>query len=274
MHHIAAGILKRIRLSAHKKLDTLYAGKYRSAFKGNGILFESLREYAYGDEIKSIDWNVSARTGKLHVREYIEERELSIVLALDMSSSMSFGSTRIKRDALLEFAAIILQLAETNSDAVSLALFTDSIELFTRPKKGPGCAIRALDRIIAHTPGSSGTDVSAAADFLARILKKRSIVFLVSDFLDAPADKSLKLLSRRHDLIPVRITDVAERGLSYSGIIECIDSETGAAVAADGLDGIPQMADSGYLDISLPGDVLDCTLEYFERRRRRKRTRW
>ena len=135
MSSSAGGLLKKINIKVKRKLNTVYSGKYRSAFKGNGILFESLREYNFGDEIKSIDWNVSARSGKLHVREYTEERELNFVIACDVSASMNFGSSVQKAEAALEFAAVILKLAEYNNDSVSAALFFFFFEYFFKPKK-------------------------------------------------------------------------------------------------------------------------------------------
>lgn len=276
MSSSAGGLLKKINIKVKRKLNTVYSGKYRSAFKGNGILFESLREYNFGDEIKSIDWNVSARSGKLHVREYTEERELNFVIACDVSASMNFGSSVQKAEAALEFAAVILKLAEYNNDSVSAALFSDSVEYFFKPKKGSRFAQRILDKMMNFSPKSRHTDVNELCRFLNNTLKKRSIVFIISDFLDDSFDRNLKILARRHQLIPVKVSDVSEKLIPFGGIIEFRDSESGEQSISDGI--VPFDSDEfkyfSVLDISTDEDPLSSTVKYFEKRNKGKVSRW
>ena len=206
-------LLKKIRLQPSRKLNTLFMGEYHSAFKGHGLSFDAVREYQYGDDVRSIDWNVSARMRHLFVKEYIEERELSVVLMIDMSGSTEFGSGQRKRDLILEVAALFLNLAQINNDRVSVCLFTDRIERFIRPKKGRKFILKVLDEILKCRPASRKTDISGAIDFIQRVLKKRSIVFIISDFLD-PDDSfilKMKLLARKHDIIPVQVSDPLEK---------------------------------------------------------------
>lgn len=274
MKRVALEILKKIKLSGHRKLNTVYSGKYRSAFRGNGILFDNLREYEAGDEVKSIDWNVSAKAGRLYVREYSEERELNVVLALDVSRSMNFGTSGLKKERLHEFAAVILQLAQYNKDSVSIALFSDRIEWFHKAKKGSGNSLLMLEKIMSFRPDGRETNVAKVCEYLNRILKKRSVVFLVSDFFDSSFDRDMKILSRRHQLIPVRIRDKAESGFRYSGIVELLDMETSSVAFASGSalpDGV-EIKDA--LDISTDDDVLSSVVKFFEKRNRRKVRRW
>ncbi len=231
------GLLRKIKLQSRRKLNTLFVGEYRSAFKGMGLAFDSVREYNFGDDVRSIDWNVSARMNHLFVKEFIEERELSVVLLVDISGSQDFGSARAKRDLLLETVTLFLYLAQMNNDTVTVILFTDTVEKIIRPRKGRKYILKVLDEIMKHEPRSRGTDISVAVDAARRILKKRSIIFVLSDFLDDSGDFALKLriLARRHDIIPVQLSDPLEKEMKFFGLTEFVDLETGKVFLSDAL---------------------------------------
>ncbi|TFH42421.1 MAG: DUF58 domain-containing protein [Chrysiogenales bacterium] len=217
-------LFKKIRLQPGKKINTLFMGEYHSAFRGHGLSFDSVREYQYGDDVRSIDWNVSARMHNLFVKQYIEERELSVVLMIDMSGSTEFGGGRRKRDLILETAALFLNLVQVNNDRVSVCLFTDRVERYIRPRKGRKFVLKVLDEILKCEPGSRKTDISGAIDFIRRVLKKRSIVFIISDFLDTGGFLlKMKLLARKHDVIPVQVSDPLEKEAQFFGLTEFLD---------------------------------------------------
>ncbi|HPI90556.1 MAG TPA: DUF58 domain-containing protein [Spirochaetota bacterium] len=266
-------LLKKIKLQSRRKLNTLFMGEYRSAFKGMGLAFESVREYNFGDDVRSIDWNVSARMNHLYVKEFVEERELSVVLMVDVSGSQEFGSARTKRDLLLETVTLFLYLAQMNNDSVTVILFSDSVEKVIKPLKGRKYILKVLDEIMKHEPGSRGTDISAAVDTARRILKKRSIVFVISDFLDESGDFSLKLrlLSRKHDIIPVQISDPLEKEMKFFGLTEFVDLETGKVLLSDSLPEKGNLpAPAGFETIMLNTDegIEMPILKYFEKRNR------
>jgi len=268
-------ILKKIRLETGKKIDTMFSGTYRSAFKGYGLLFESVREYISGDDVRNIDWNVSARMNHLYVREYIEERELSIVLMVDISASTQFGLRRTKSDVTLEFVTLMLYLAQMNNDRISLLLFSDRVEKFIRPRKGRKFVLKVLDEIINTCPQGRGTDISCAVDFLNRVMKKRSIVFAVSDFMDRNGEymNRLKLLSRKHDVIPVQVYDPLEKGMLLPGLTELYDLESGKSFFSDYSFYSKDLPDTGFagsLRLSTSEPIEKAVLTFFEKRRKGK----
>ena len=171
-------LLKKIKILMGKKLNSLFVGEYHSAFKGYGLSFDNVREYQYGDSIRNIDWNVSARMNHLYIKEYIEERELSVVLMVDVSGSFDFGSKRSKRDVMLEIVTLFLYLSQMNNDRVSVLLFSDKVEKFIPPKKGRKFILKVLDEIIMCKPESRKTNLSVAIDFVRRMQKKRSVDFV------------------------------------------------------------------------------------------------
>ncbi len=240
-------LLKKIRLETGKKINTLFAGEYRSAFRGYGLSFDAVREYIPGDEVRNIDWNVSARMNHLYVKEYIEERELSVVLMVDVSGSADFGVRRRKRDVILEFLTIMLYLAQMNNDRISVILFSDRIEKFIRPGKGRKFVLKVLDEAAGLTPVSRGTDISSAIDFMQKVMKKRSIVFIISDFLDASDDYllRLRLVSRKHDVIPVQVYDPMEQAMNFFGLTEYLDLETGKTFLSDSIPAVMDLPDTG-----------------------------
>jgi len=230
-------LLKKIQLLISKKLNTLFVGEYHSAFKGHGLEFDNVREYQYGDDIKNIDWNVSARMNNLYIKEYIEERELSIVLMVDISRSLYFGSQKSKKEVLLEMVTFLLYLAQMNNDRASVLLFSNLAEKYLTPQKGRKFILKVLNEIIHYTPQNKGTNIAAGINFLQRVLKKRSVIFILSDFLDVKEDYLLKLrlLSRKHDIIPIQISDPLEKEMKFFGLTEFLDLETGKVFLSDSL---------------------------------------
>ncbi|PKL43562.1 MAG: DUF58 domain-containing protein, partial [Candidatus Riflebacteria bacterium HGW-Riflebacteria-2] len=208
---------------------------YRSIFKGRGIEFAGIREYYRGDEFRAIDWKVSARSGNLHVREHIEERELQVVVALDLSASMAFGSgSREKRESAVEFAAAICLAAERNNDRAGVCLFTDAVEKFVHPAKGRTHVLRLIRDLLYFIPQHRGTDLKVPLDYLNMTLSRRSVVFLVTDALRIGSiERELRIAAARHDFILVLVRDPRERLLPDVGLIEIADPETGDEMIID-----------------------------------------
>lgn len=234
---LAKDLIKRIRRiqirTSHLVSDAL-AGQYHSAFKGRGMEFEEVRPYQVGDEIRTIDWNVSARIGEPHVKLFREERELTVMLAVDLSGSQSFGTNRqLKRELLAEIAATLAFSAIRNNDKVGLICFTDRVEKFVPPRKGPRHVLRIIRELLALKPKGRGTSVGPAIEELNRVLRKRAVVFVLSDFMDEGFDRSLRAARRRHDVIPVVIGDRREDELPNIGLVEFTDSETGRRTVID-----------------------------------------
>ena len=226
--------VKLIELRTRGLVNTLFSGEYQSVFKGQGMEFSEVREYAPGDEYRMIDWNVSARMGHPYVKKYAEERELTVLFAVDLSGSEQFGTRgRFKADVAAEIAAVIAMAAIKNNDRVGLLLFTDRVEKFVPPKKGRRHALRLIRDLLAFEPEGRGTDLAVALDYLGRIQRHRAIIFLVSDFLDDGYEKSLKVVSRRHDLVAITISDPTERRIPDVGYLELVDAESGQYVVLD-----------------------------------------
>ncbi|OQA05249.1 MAG: hypothetical protein BWY66_02616 [bacterium ADurb.Bin374] len=221
--------IRHIEIRTRHLVDSVYAGGYRSIFKGRGIEFAGIREYSRGDEYRSIDWRVTARTGDLHVREHIEERELQMAVALDLSASMSFGTgSREKRETAVEFAAAMAMAADRNNDRVGICLFTDRVEKFVPPAKGRTHVLRLIRDLMYTLPENKASDARPALAFLNHSLRRRSIVFLVTDGISLPAmERELRITAARHDLILVLVEDQRERAMPDVGLIELEDPETG-----------------------------------------------
>lgn len=235
-------VAKKVRLieiQTDQAVDDVLAGEYSSVFKGSGMEFEEVREYAPGDEIRSIDWNVTARMGKPFVKRYVEERELTIWFLVDLSASGSFGSrSQLKSETAAEFCALLAFAAIRNNDKVGLVVFTDRVELSIAPSKGRTHVLRLIRELLRFAPQGRGTDLGTALEYLGRVTHKRGVVFLVSDFLTpAPlaqeGGKRLRILARRHDLVAVVVGDARERELPNVGLIELEDAETGERVLLD-----------------------------------------
>lgn len=240
--------VRRIEIATNRQVSDAIAGAYHSIFKGQGMDFEEAREYQPGDEIRSIDWNVTARTGKAHVKKYREERELTMMLAVDLSGSGSFGSDKqSKRELEAEIASVLAFSAARNGDKVGLALFTDEIELIIPPRKGRSHILRLIREILYFKPKRVGTDISKALDGINKLLKRRAIVVLLSDFLQGPNGelpnpakrasdpvfKALDITNRRHDLVCINVYDDREMELPSIGNIVLEDSETGEIIELD-----------------------------------------
>jgi uncharacterized protein (DUF58 family) len=230
--------IRSIEIRTSRMVSDVLAGQYRSAFKGRGMEFEEVRPYMFGDDVRSIDWNVSARAGEPHVKVFREERELTVMLAVDLSRSLAMGTrSELKRELVAEIAATLAFSAIRSNDRVGMLLFTDRIEAIVPPKKGARHVLRIVRDLLAFTPQGRGTDIARALDELNASLSKRTVVCVISDFL-APAqakpwEGALARLRRRHDVIPIIVTDARERELPDVGIIDLEDLETGEVRAYD-----------------------------------------
>ncbi len=221
--------IKTKRLSRH-----LFLGEYHSAFKGRGMSFSEVRAYQYGDDVRHIDWNVSARTRQPFVKVFEEERELTVMLLLDMSGSSAFGATsQVKRDFQNEIAALLAFAAIKNNDKVGVLFFSDAVEYFIPPQKGRKHILRIIRELVDFAPKHKGTDIGQALEYLHNILKKRCIGFLISDFAAEGYDHALRVASRRHEIIGVQVIDPIEQELPRAGLIHTMDPETGAKVWID-----------------------------------------
>jgi uncharacterized protein (DUF58 family) len=236
---ISSDVLRRIRrieLRTRKLVNEAFAGAYHSAFKGRGIEFDTIRPYEPGDDVRLIDWNVTARTGDAFIRQYVEERELTVMLLLDTSASCLFGSTsRSKRDLAAEVAAVLAYSAINNNDKVGLVLFSDCTELYVPPQKGRNHILRLIRDLLTAQPSHKETDIAAALRMASRSLKRRSIIFLLSDML-APVDTyatELSLLAYHHDVMVLIFSDPLERNLPDIGLARMEDAETGQLIWID-----------------------------------------
>ena len=229
-----AEILKKIRtleIKTRGLVETVFAGNYHSVFKGRGMNFEDVREYQPGDEIRAIDWNVTARLGNAFVKEFTEERELTVMLIVDVSASGNFGSTtQSKRELAAEVACLLAFSAIRNNDKVGLILFTDRVELFIPPKKGRSHTLRLIREILFFEPVGRGTDAALALDYLNKLVTRRAVVFFISDFQTPDFSHALAISGRRHDFIAVRVEDEREQVLPNVGIITLEDAETGEQI--------------------------------------------
>lgn len=223
--------IRRIELRTRRLVNSMFAGQYHSVFKGRGMNFEEVREYAPGDEIRSIDWNVTARMNAPYIKKYTEERELTVMLLVDVSASGIFGSVQLsKRELAAEVASILAFSAINNNDKVGLILFTDRIELFIPPKKGRLHTLRLIREMLYFEPEGRGTDLAGALDYLNLVVSRRSVVFMISDFLAPDFTKALTVSSKRHDLVAMPVIDKGESELPNVGIITLEDAETGEQI--------------------------------------------
>ncbi len=226
--------VRRIHIIANRMVDDLFAGEYHSAFRGRGMEFDEVREYQPGDDIRTIDWNVTARMGVPFVKRFVEERELTVIFVVDLSASGSFGSVqKLKNEAAAELTALLAFAAVKNNDKVGLIVFTDTVEMFIPPKKGVTHVLRVIRELLAFEPRQAQTDIAAALDYLGRVTKKRAVVFLISDFLGSDYERPMRTLARRHDVIAVSVTDPRELAMPDVGLLELEDAETGERVTID-----------------------------------------
>jgi uncharacterized protein (DUF58 family) len=228
--------IRHIEIRTKRLVNDSFAGEYHSIFKGRGMEFEEVRPYQPGDDIRTIDWNVTARTGEPYVKRFVEERELTVMLMVDASASENFGSVqRFKRELAAELTAVLSFAATTNNDRVGLLIFTDRVELFIPPRKGRKHVLRLLRELLAFEPQHTGTDIKLALDAVNHVMKRRGIVFLVSDFMAVPESyrTAMAVTHRRHDLIAVDLHDPLESSMGSVGLLALEDLETGEVAWVD-----------------------------------------
>jgi uncharacterized protein (DUF58 family) len=234
---IPAEMLKKVQaleIQLKSLVNDIFSGEYHSVFKGRGMEFAEVREYAPGDDIRSIDWNVTARLGYPYVKKFTEERELTVIVAVDLSASGAFGSgSQFKRDLATEVCSILAFSAVRNNDKVGCLLFSDDVELFIPPQKGKQHVLRVIRELLYFKPQSKGTNLGNAIQFLSRVLKRKAVVFLVSDFMDPDFETPISVVSRRHDVVPIVVTDALEEDLPDAGLVELEDAETGEVQLVD-----------------------------------------
>jgi len=226
--------VKQIEVSTRSVVNEVFSGEYHSVFKGRGMEFAEVREYQIGDDVRTIDWNVSARSGHPFVKVFEEERELTVMMMVDVSSSGNFGTAeQFKREIAAELSAVLAFSAIKNNDKVGLMIFSDKIEKFNPPRKGKKHVLRVIREILFYKPQDSSTDLNIALEYLSRIIKRKSTVFLISDFLTENFEKALHVANRKHDIIAISITDPREVSLPDVGLIDLVDAESGENIAID-----------------------------------------
>lgn len=226
--------IRRIEIKTSRMVSDVFAGQYHSVFKGMGIEFEEVREYQPGDEIRSIDWNVTARMGHPFVKKFVEERQLTVMLLMDASGSSFFGTKgQLKSELAAELCSVLAYSAIKNNDRVGLIIFSDRIEKFIPPRKGSRHVLRVIREVLFHKPQGKKTDIRCALDYLNNVLRKKTVSFLISDFLGCEFKQQLSITNKRHDLIAVTITDPREQALPETGIIRLEDAETGQVLLVD-----------------------------------------
>ncbi len=226
--------IRRIQITTSRLVNESLAGEYHSVFKGRGMEFDEVREYQHGDDIRTIDWNVTSRTGHPYVKRYVEERELTVMLLIDASASGLFGSSgKVKGEVAAEISALLAFSAIKNNDRVGAMLFTDRIEKFIPARRGSTHVLRVIREVLYHKPEGRGTSIQKALEHLNLVVRKRAVVFLISDLLDQGFEQPLKVANRRHDVVILQIVDPREQELPDVGIVELRDAETGEIVEVD-----------------------------------------
>ncbi|MCI0638760.1 MAG: DUF58 domain-containing protein [Gemmataceae bacterium] len=281
--------IRRLQIRARRAVEDLLGGNYRSVFKGAGMAFEEVREYQPGDDIRTIDWNVTARMGHPFVKRFVEERELTLVLLLDVSGSQYFTTQwKTKRDVMAELAALLAFCALANNDKVGLALCSEKVEKYVPPRKGARHVLRLLREALFYEPQKPGTNLRAGLDFINKVLHRRAIVFCLSDFLDQGYEAALRRTARRHDLVALEISDPRERQMPAAGLVVLQDAETGrelwvdsgnAAFQSAWQDGsarrrerlrqLGRFARVDWVDISTAADQWEALVAFFRMRQRR-----
>jgi uncharacterized protein (DUF58 family) len=227
--------VRRIQITTKHAVNDVFAGQYHSTFKGRGMEFDEVREYVPGDDVRSIDWNVTARTGSPHIKKFVEEREMTVMLVVDISASHLFGSgAQMKRDLAAEVAAVLAFSAIRNNDRIGLILFAEEVEKYIPPKKGTRHVLRLVREMLAHEPRGRGTNAVPALDYLNHVSSRKNVAFLISDFMFADRyEQLLKISARRHDLISIVIGDKREIAWPEIGVVKWHDAETGETVLVD-----------------------------------------
>lgn len=283
--------VRRLEITTRGIVNDVFSGEYHSVFKGRGINFAEVREYQYGDDIRAIDWNVTARVGSPFIKVYEEERELTVMLVVDVSASGNFGTReRMKGEIAVELCALLAFSAIKNNDKVGLIIFTDRIEKFVPPRKGRRHVLRVLRELLYFEPAGNGTDVGMALEYLTNVTRRRSVVFLVSDFLTVDYERALSIAGRRHDVIAVHMSDRREIALPPVGYVEFEDAEIGEHLVVNTSDVAFQLAlqahsarlrtdrDQAFrkarvdvIEIETGGQYFDSLRRFFKQRARRFR---
>lgn len=220
--------VRKIEIKTRRLSNHIFSGEYHTSFKGRGMTFSEVRQYQYGDDIRAIDWNVTARYNEAHVKVFEEERELTMMLMVDISGSSGFGTKNaFKEDIVTEISATMAFSATQNNDKIGLILFSDQIELYIPPKKGKSHVLRIIRELIEFKPKSNKTDVAQALKFLSSTQKKKAIVFLISDFMSADYEHTLKIASKKHDITGIRVYDIREEKMPNLGVVPMLDAESG-----------------------------------------------
>ena len=281
--------IRRLHIRARRAVEDLLGGNYKSIFKGAGIAFEEVREYQPGDDIRTIDWNVTARMGHAFVKRFIEERELTVMLLIDCSRSLLFGTReKQKRDVAAEMAALLAFCAISNNDKVGLIMCSDQVEKFVPPRKGTRHVLRLIRDILFFEPRESGTGLRVGLEYLNKVLHRRAIVFLISDFLDTDYEKTYQQTGKRHDLVALVLSDPRETSLPPIGLLELQDAETDqtllidtsspefqaalaqkSAARAEALRQLSRSARIDLIEVSTDGNHLDSLTRFFRLRERR-----
>lgn len=226
--------LKKLEIVTRRLVNQQLAGQYQSVFKGRGMDFDEVRLYQPGDDVRRIDWNVSARTNEVYVKRFVEERELTVLLVVDASASLGFGSiAQRKRETAAELAALLAFSAIKNNDRVGLIVFSDAVELFIPPKKGRKHVMRIISELLRYEPQGRGTDLDAALEFLGRVSRRKSVAFVLSDFIAEGYEHALRAMNKRHDVVPIVIVDPMEERLPDLGVTWFEDPETGELLSVD-----------------------------------------
>ena len=226
--------VRKIEIKTRRLSDHIFSGEYHTSFKGRGMTFSEVRQYQYGDDVRAIDWNVTARYNEPFVKVFEEERELTMMLLVDISGSESFGTkNQLKRDMVTEIAATLAFSATQNNDKIGLLLFSDQIELYIAPKKGKSHVLRIIRELIEFEPKSKKTDLSHALKYLSSVMKKKAIVFVISDFMTTAYEHTLKIAAKRHDVTGIRVFDQREESIPNIGIVNLLDAETGETLVVD-----------------------------------------
>jgi len=281
--------VRQIEIRTNREVTDVLGGQYHSVFKGRGMEFEEVREYMPGDEVRAIDWNVTARFGHPYIKKFKEERELTVMLVVDVSASGQFGSgAQSKNELAAELAAVLAFSAIRNNDKVGVILFTDRIEKYIAPKKGRRHVLRVVREILAFQPTGTGTNLAQAFDYLNRVQRRRAVTFVLSDFQDAGFEKKLRLAGKRHDVVALSLRDLREEELPAVGFVELRDAETGAHAVVDTFDrqvrstfagkakarlealrGVFRSASVDHVEIRTDADYMRPLVKFFRMRERR-----
>ncbi|MEA3506537.1 MAG: DUF58 domain-containing protein, partial [Elusimicrobiota bacterium] len=220
----------KIFFAVRKSVEEVFAGEYRSVFKGQGIEFEEIREYVLGDDVRNIDWKVTARYGKPFVKKYVEERELTNIILLDASASLDFGTVKSKKEVAAEITALLAWSAIANNDRAGMLVFSEEVEKYVKPMKGRHQILKLIREVLTHPVKGKKTDLTGAIEYLYRMTKKKAVIFIISDFLAEGYEKAIRILARKHDVVPVVISDPWEEKINLSGAAYVEDAETGFGI--------------------------------------------